>query len=198
MAFAPLDPVLHNQLRLAMVSLLVSMESADFNFLLEKTGATRGNLSVQITKLEGGGLHHGEEDLPGQLPEHALCALTAKGLEGIRGLCTGVEGVLDGIAADAAASLQQHPHAPAAHLDQDPSPPWAQKRREGVRVPWIGFAAPPSDTWSAPCCHCLDIPPAKPMDARHRLQRRMHQGPCQHQVRHEAVVRQAADQQGSQ
>ena len=39
MAFAPLDPVLHNQLRLAIVSLLVSVDSADFNFLLEKTGA---------------------------------------------------------------------------------------------------------------------------------------------------------------
>lgn len=52
MAFAPLDPVLHNQLRLAIVSLLVSVDGAEFNFLLERTGATRGNLSVQLSKLK--------------------------------------------------------------------------------------------------------------------------------------------------
>ena len=55
MAFAPLDPVLHNQLRLAIMSVLVTVEQADFNFLLERTGATRGNLSVQITKLKEAG-----------------------------------------------------------------------------------------------------------------------------------------------
>lgn len=55
MAFAPLDPVLHNQLRLAVISLLVAVEEGDFNFLLEKTGATRGNLSVQITRLKEAG-----------------------------------------------------------------------------------------------------------------------------------------------
>ena len=55
MSFAPLDPILHNQLRLAVVSLLVGVESAEFNFILEKTGATRGNLSVQLTKLKDEG-----------------------------------------------------------------------------------------------------------------------------------------------
>ena len=55
MGFAPLDPVLHNQLRLAVMSLLVAVEEGDFNFLLEKTCATRGNLSVQITKLKEAG-----------------------------------------------------------------------------------------------------------------------------------------------
>ena len=55
MPFAPLDPVLHNQLRLAVVSLLVSVEHGDFNFLLERTGATRGNLSVQLSKLKEAG-----------------------------------------------------------------------------------------------------------------------------------------------
>lgn len=50
--FMELDPLLHNQLRLSIMSLLISVESAEFNFLLEKTGATRGNLSVQINKLK--------------------------------------------------------------------------------------------------------------------------------------------------
>jgi DNA-binding transcriptional ArsR family regulator len=52
--FQELDPLLHNQLRLSIMSLLISVESAEFNFLLEKTGATRGNLSVQINKLKEG------------------------------------------------------------------------------------------------------------------------------------------------
>jgi len=55
MGFAPLDPVLHNQLRLAVVSLLIAVDEADFTYLLERTGATRGNLSVQLTKLKEAG-----------------------------------------------------------------------------------------------------------------------------------------------
>lgn len=49
--FKDLDPLLHSQLRLAIMSLLISVKEADFSFLKEKTGATAGNLSVQITKL---------------------------------------------------------------------------------------------------------------------------------------------------
>ncbi len=48
----PLNPILHSQLRLAIVSLLIGVESAEFTYLLEKTGATKGNVSVQITKLK--------------------------------------------------------------------------------------------------------------------------------------------------
>jgi hypothetical protein len=50
--FGDLDPLLHSQLRLAIMSLLVSVESADFNYLLEQTESTKGNLSVQISKLK--------------------------------------------------------------------------------------------------------------------------------------------------
>ena len=50
--FKELDPLLHSQLRLAVISLLMSVESADFTFIKEKTGATAGNLSVQLDKLE--------------------------------------------------------------------------------------------------------------------------------------------------
>lgn len=53
--FKALDPLLHNQLRLSIMSILISVESAEFSFLLEKTGATRGNLSVQINKLKEAG-----------------------------------------------------------------------------------------------------------------------------------------------
>lgn len=50
--FKTLNPLLHSQLRLQIMSLLIAVESAEFTYLLEKTGATRGNLSVQITKLK--------------------------------------------------------------------------------------------------------------------------------------------------
>ncbi len=49
--FKDLDPLLHSQLRLSIMSLLISVKEADFGFLKEKTAATAGNLSVQITKL---------------------------------------------------------------------------------------------------------------------------------------------------
>lgn len=49
--FTPLDPLLHSQLRLAVMSLLISVESAEFTFIKEKTQATAGNLSVQLDKL---------------------------------------------------------------------------------------------------------------------------------------------------
>lgn len=49
--FKDLDPLLHSQLRLSIMSLLISVKEADFSFLKEKTNATAGNLSVQITKL---------------------------------------------------------------------------------------------------------------------------------------------------
>lgn len=52
MLFKKLDPLLHSELRLAIISILISVKSADFVFLREKTGATAGNLSVQIDKLE--------------------------------------------------------------------------------------------------------------------------------------------------
>ncbi len=84
MAFAPLDPVLHNQLRLAIVSLLVSVESADFNFLLEKTGATRGNLSVQITKLKDAGYVSVKKTFKDNYP-NTQCSLSAKGLKAFEG-----------------------------------------------------------------------------------------------------------------
>lgn len=79
MAFAPLDPVLHNQLRLAVASLLVAVEGADFNFLLEKTGATRGNLSVQISKLKEAGYIRVEKTFRDNYPNTA-CSLTPQGL----------------------------------------------------------------------------------------------------------------------
>lgn len=80
MGFAPLDPVLHNQLRLAIVSLLVGVDEGDFNFLLERTGATRGNLSVQITKLKEAGYVEVKKTFKDNYP-NTMCSLAPKGLK---------------------------------------------------------------------------------------------------------------------
>lgn len=53
--FKDLDPILHSQLRLAVVSLLIGVKEAEFVFLKEKTNSTAGNLSVQIQKLKDAG-----------------------------------------------------------------------------------------------------------------------------------------------
>jgi hypothetical protein len=50
--FKDLDPLLHSQLRLAIISLLIGVHEAEFSFIKEKTGATSGNLSIQIGKLQ--------------------------------------------------------------------------------------------------------------------------------------------------
>ncbi len=95
MAFAPLDPVLHNQLRLAVVSLLVTAEKADFTWLLEQTGATRGNLSVQLTKLKEAGYLSVKKSFKGNYP-NTSCALTAKGLKAFETYVEAIKGYLDG------------------------------------------------------------------------------------------------------
>lgn len=78
--FQPLDPLLHSQLRLAIISLLASVESANFNYILEKTGASKGNLSVQVKKLKEAGYIQGDKHFKNDMPE-TTCQLTRKGLE---------------------------------------------------------------------------------------------------------------------
>ena len=94
MPFAPLDPLLHNQLRLAVVSLLVNVESADFTWLLEKTDATRGNLSVQLSKLKDAGYIKVKKTFKGSYP-NTSCSLTAKGLKAFEGYVEAIKGYLE-------------------------------------------------------------------------------------------------------
>ena len=78
--FKSLDPLLHSQLRLAVVSLLISVEEADFTFIKEKTEATAGNLSVQIDKLEKAGYINVEKSFKGKRPL-TTCKISKKGVE---------------------------------------------------------------------------------------------------------------------
>ena len=50
-----LNPLIHSQLRLAIMTLLLSVDEADFNYLKEKTNATAGTISVQLDKLSSAG-----------------------------------------------------------------------------------------------------------------------------------------------
>jgi len=74
-----LDPLLHSQLRLAIVSLLVKHESLDFSYLKKQTDSTAGNLSVQIKKLEDAGYIKVKKRFKNNYPQTS-CSLTEKGL----------------------------------------------------------------------------------------------------------------------
>ncbi len=74
-----LDPLLHSELRLAVMSILVGVESADFTFIREQTGATSGNLSVQIDKLSAAGYVDVEKTFRGKMPRTVLRITPAGG-----------------------------------------------------------------------------------------------------------------------
>ncbi len=75
-----LNPLLHSQLRLAIMSILMNVEEADFVFLKEKTESTAGNLSVQLDKLSTAGYITIEKGFVGKKPR-TLCRVTAAGKE---------------------------------------------------------------------------------------------------------------------
>jgi len=77
--FKDLDPILHSQLRLAVVSLLISVKEADFTFIRDKTGATAGNLSVQIQKLKDAGYIEVVKQFKDNYPQ-TTCNITQKGV----------------------------------------------------------------------------------------------------------------------
>jgi DNA-binding transcriptional ArsR family regulator len=78
--FKELDPILHSQLRLAVVSLLISVKEAEFTFLKEKTNSTAGNLSVQINKLKDAGYIEVSKQFSNNYPQ-TICKITAAGID---------------------------------------------------------------------------------------------------------------------
>lgn len=78
--FKELDPILHSQLRLAVISLLISVKEAEFTFLKEKTNATAGNLSVQINKLKEAGYIDVIKQFNNNYPQ-TICKISAKGVD---------------------------------------------------------------------------------------------------------------------
>ena len=72
--FLPLDPLLNNELRLAIMSILMSADSADFTYIKNTTKATSGNISVQIEKVKKG--------YKGKVPQ-TVCRITPQGIQAL-------------------------------------------------------------------------------------------------------------------
>jgi predicted transcriptional regulator len=78
--FKELNPLLHSQLRLAIMSLLISVDEADFVYLKNATQASSGNISVQIEKLSEAGYIEVEKTFRGKMPR-TICRITSAGVE---------------------------------------------------------------------------------------------------------------------
>ena len=78
--FNDLDPILHSQLRLSIVSILMTVEEAEFTFIKETTGAAAGNISIQIKKLQEAGYVKVEKTFKNNYPNTTV-SLTDKGIK---------------------------------------------------------------------------------------------------------------------
>jgi DNA-binding PadR family transcriptional regulator len=90
-----LDPVIHGQLRLAVLSLLLACDEAGFTWLRKKAGASDGNLSVQMVKLEEAGYVAMEKRFVGRKPQ-TIYRMTAKGREALAKYVDALRNLLGG------------------------------------------------------------------------------------------------------
>ena len=91
--FNDLDPILHSQLRLAVMSLLISVKEAEFVFLKEKTNSTAGNLSVQIQKLKDAGYVEVTKQFKDNYPQ-TMCKITQTGIKAFEAYVKNLQGYL--------------------------------------------------------------------------------------------------------
>ncbi|MFC2138542.1 winged helix-turn-helix domain-containing protein [Bacteroidota bacterium] len=92
--YQKLDPILHSQLRLAVVSLLISLGEAEFVYIKEKTEATAGNLSVQLDNLSNAGYITIHKFFKGKKPQ-TTCKITKKGIKAFEDYVNNLKGYLD-------------------------------------------------------------------------------------------------------
>jgi len=92
--FESLDPLLHSQLRLAIVSLLIGVQEAEFNYIKEKTGATAGNLSVQINKLKDAGYLDVQKTFKDNYPL-TICKITRQGVNAFETYVSAIKSYID-------------------------------------------------------------------------------------------------------
>ncbi|GJQ62537.1 MAG: transcriptional regulator [Melioribacteraceae bacterium] len=76
--YQQLDDIIHSRIRLAVMSVLISVETAEFNYLKKKVNATDGNLSVHMRKLEDAEYINVTKEFVGKKPQTTY-ALTSKG-----------------------------------------------------------------------------------------------------------------------
>ena len=92
--FKELDPLLHSELRLAVMSILLSVAEVDFVYIRETTKATAGNLSVQIDKLSEAGYVEVERGFLGKRTR-TVCKITPKGVEAFNNYVEALKGYLN-------------------------------------------------------------------------------------------------------
>ena len=88
-----LDPVIHSQVRLSVMSILAAAKEADFNTLKKMTGATDGNLSTHLMKLEDAGYVDVKKSFKGKKPQ-TTCSLTEKGKKAFMEYLKGLEEII--------------------------------------------------------------------------------------------------------
>jgi len=91
--FKEIDPLLHSRIRLAIMSVLVTVEEVDFNYLKESTGATDGNLSTHIYKLEEANYIEINKQFVDNKPK-TMCSMTDKGRDAFRNYVKVLESML--------------------------------------------------------------------------------------------------------
>lgn len=91
--FKDLDPILHSQLRLAVMSLLIAVKEAEFTYLREQTNATAGNLSVQIQKLKEAGYIDVIKKFKDNYPQ-TICRITPMGISAFDEYVKNLQGYL--------------------------------------------------------------------------------------------------------
>lgn len=91
-----LNPILHSQLRLAIMSILLSVEEADFVYLKEKTQSTAGNISVQLDKLSEAGYIKVEKSFVGKRPR-TTCRISEEGKRAMAEYVETLKGYLSGL-----------------------------------------------------------------------------------------------------
>ena len=91
--FRDLDPILHSQLRLAIISILIGVEEAEFTYIKEQTSSTAGNLSVQINKLKDVGYIEVIKKFKGNYPQ-TICRITRTGVKKFQEYIDALQGYL--------------------------------------------------------------------------------------------------------
>ncbi len=92
--FKDLDGLLHSQLRLAVMSILISVKEAEFTYLREKTRSTPGNLSVQIQKLKEAEYIEVKKSFRANYPQ-TLCRITPRGSRAFENYVKAIRQYLD-------------------------------------------------------------------------------------------------------
>jgi DNA-binding MarR family transcriptional regulator len=91
--YKDLDPLIHQPLRLAIMSILVSVASAEFNYLKEKTQSTQGNLSIQLKKLKEADYIEIEKSFRDNYPL-TTCKITKTGISAFEAYVNTISGIL--------------------------------------------------------------------------------------------------------